>query len=108
MCSSWAGEGWASLSVHGVFLGYSPCRAYLPGWTSKSEDCPNLLAHCTWPSLKKAARCTCIPLREPFSPAAFSPIAVHIQTQFAFEKGCRKLGVVPLILQGERRFGGCR
>lgn len=42
------------------------------------------------------------------SPAAFSPMAVYMQTQFAFETGCRKLGVVSLILQGERRFGGCR
>lgn len=61
-----AGEGWKIHPIYSVFLGYSPCRAYFPGWTSKSEDCPNLLAHCTWPSLKKAARCTCIPLWEPF------------------------------------------
>lgn len=66
MWSGQDGEGWESLSVYGIFLGYSPCRAYLPGWTSKSEDCPNLLAHCTWPSLKKLAGCTRVPLWEPF------------------------------------------
>ena len=38
--ASRAGDSWKSLCISGVSVGYTLCKAFLPGWPSKSQDCP--------------------------------------------------------------------